>query len=57
MKVEAAKGVPERRKADYVEVWRVPDIDNLVDAVDRVNYIVILLLHSWSTPHITARQL
>jgi hypothetical protein len=54
VEVEAAKGVPKRRKE---EVWRVPDIDNLVDTVDRVNYIIILLLHSWSTPHITAGHL
>jgi hypothetical protein len=33
------------------------DIESLVDAVDRVRHFVILLLHSWSTPHITAGQL
>jgi hypothetical protein len=33
---------------------RVPDMENLVDAIDRVHYIVILLLR---TPHITAGQL
>ncbi len=40
-----------------IEVWRSGDIESSVNAVNRVPYIVILLLHSWSTPHITAGQL
>ncbi len=47
---------PAREKKRRLEVWRVPDIGSLVDAIDSVHYIVILLLHSWSTPHITAGQ-
>jgi hypothetical protein len=33
---------------------RVPDIESLVDVVDKVHHIIILLLHSWRTPHMTA---
>jgi hypothetical protein len=46
-----------REKKGRLEVRRVPNIENLVDAVERVHYNIILLLHSWSTPHITAEQL
>jgi hypothetical protein len=45
------------REKKGLEARRVPDIESLVDAVDRVHYIVILLLHSCSTSHITAGQL
>jgi hypothetical protein len=34
------------RKKRRLEARCVPDIENLVDTVDRVHYIVILLLHS-----------
>jgi hypothetical protein len=43
-----------REKKGRLEVRRVSDIENLVDAVDRVHYIIILILHSWSKPHIIA---
>jgi hypothetical protein len=49
--------VPRREKSGRLEARRVPVIESLGDAVDEVHYIVILLLHSWSTPHITAGQL
>jgi hypothetical protein len=45
------------REKKGLEAQRVPDIESLVDAVDRVRYIIILLLHSCSTPPITAGQL
>jgi hypothetical protein len=48
--------VQSREKKGTLEVWRIPDIESLVDAVDRVHHFVILLLHSWSTPHMTAGQ-
>jgi hypothetical protein len=35
-----------REKKGRLEARRVPDIESLVDAVDRVHYIVILLLRS-----------
>jgi hypothetical protein len=35
-----------REKKGTLEARRVPDIESLVDAIDRVHYIVILLLHS-----------
>jgi hypothetical protein len=50
------EGVCTREKKGRLEAWRVPNIENLLDAVNRVHYIVILLLHIWSTPHITAGQ-
>jgi hypothetical protein len=46
-----------REKKERLEAQRVPDIESLGDAVDRVHYIVILLLHSWSTPQMTAGKL
>jgi hypothetical protein len=46
-----------REKKGTLEARRVQDIESLVEAIDRVNYIVILLLHSWSTPPVTAGQL
>jgi hypothetical protein len=46
-----------REKKERLEVWHVPDIESLEDAVDTVQYIVILLFHSWSTPHTTAGNL
>jgi hypothetical protein len=49
------KSVSVREKKG-LEARRIPDIESLVDAVDRVHYILILLLHSCSTPHITAGQ-
>ncbi len=45
------------REEKGLEAWRVPDIESLVDAVDRVHYIVILLLYSWSTYQMTVGQL
>jgi hypothetical protein len=48
---------PRKKKGRRLEVWRVPDIESLVDVVKRVHHFVILLFHSWSTPHITAGQL
>jgi hypothetical protein len=50
------KEVTTREKKGRLEVRHIPDIESLVDAVDGVHYIVILLFHSWSTPHITAGQ-
>jgi hypothetical protein len=47
--------VPERK--GRLEARRIPDIESLVDAINRVHHFVILLLHSWSTPRITAGQL
>ncbi len=46
-----------REKKGTLEARRILDIESLVDAVDRVHYIVTLLLYSWSTPPITAGQL
>jgi hypothetical protein len=46
-----------RETKGRLEVRHIPDIESLVDAVARVHYNIILLLHSWSTPHITAGQL
>jgi hypothetical protein len=45
------------REEKGLEARHVPNIESLVDAVDRVRYIVILLLHSWSTHQMTAGQL
>ncbi len=45
------------REKKGLEARRVPDIESLVDVVDRVHYIVILLLHSCSTPYITAEAI
>ncbi len=51
-----------REKKGRLEVRRGPDIENLVDAVDRVQYIVILSLqleytsyHSWAALNIGRR--
>jgi hypothetical protein len=53
---DATRGTT-REKKGRLEARRVPDFESLVDAVDRVHHFVILLLHSWSTPRITAGQL
>jgi hypothetical protein len=54
----AGRGVDKtgepREKKGRLEARRVPDIESLVDTVNRVHYIVILFLYSWSTHHITA---
>jgi hypothetical protein len=39
-----------RQKKERLEVRRILDIESLGVAVDKVHYIIILLLHSWSTP-------
>jgi hypothetical protein len=39
-----------REKKGRLEVRSVTEIESLVDAIDRLHYIVILLLNSWNTP-------
>jgi hypothetical protein len=56
-RVKPLEILTSREKKGRLEAWRIPDIESLVDAVDSVHHFLILLFHSWSTPHITAGQL